>query len=120
MGSFITTLTIDLYSDKCKKTIIIVPDIDFATQVYNNYITKCNKNAEKLFVFIYKKIYDTLPKEIANNINEYSDYKGDCENYSMSLEELMEKKILFIKINNVNEIHDILNITERKTYMTIL
>jgi len=75
---------------------------------------------EKLFVFIDKEDYIRLPLNMIEEIDEksFNDFQGN--NPAMTLSELLNKDIVYVKINNKKEINKILelrtNFTKNKNY----
>jgi hypothetical protein len=65
---------------------------------------------EKLFVFINKNDYKILPEDMANEIDNksFDDFQG--ENPEMTLHDLLNKDIVYVKYNNKNEINEILDL----------
>jgi len=106
-------MNIKIYFNNKSKEIEIIPENDLATQIFNIFLENFKKDCN-IFIFIKKEIYENLPKDIVENIDEFGEDKID------TLEELMAKRVLFIRINNISDIEDILNISDRKSYVKIV
>jgi hypothetical protein len=100
-----------LEGHKSIEEFLIEPSIDFATQLFN--ISK-----RKIFVFIDKNIYDNLPKETCEQIDEV-DFEDtisqDGEPPKVTLEEILEKKVVFVKYINKNFVNELISLRYKFT-----
>jgi len=81
---------------------------DFNTEIHN-LTNQCNT-----FVYINKLLWDALPSEALDVISEY-EYDGDVVHSEQDLNELLAKKLLYVKIANVSDI-DILETYNKTVY----
>jgi hypothetical protein len=69
---------------------------------------------ENTFVYIDEKTYDLLPRETIESIDENTMNVDDIspEQYEETLENILSKKIVFVKINDPHEIETVNTLRE--------
>jgi len=102
---------------------IISEDAEYTLDINEELYEVLN---EKIFVYLTEEIYNSFPKEITENMDDFNleDTIPDSEgNVNVTLEEILNKKIVFIKYKNINEAQVInnmrYNITSEEHYVLI-
>jgi hypothetical protein len=101
-------LTAEIFN---RNRLIDTKEIEIDEKSTSLETTLYNFNRKKIFVFITKKIYNSLNKEITQEIDNIS-FPESIENSPITLEDILNKKVLFVKYNLEYEIKEIIKLRE--------
>jgi len=104
----------------CKNKLIKTSIIEKIETLENIIYSKIKKN---IFVFISKKMYNSLNPEITKEIDNISFPDDISNNKSKSLEEILSMKVVFVKYNLEYEIEEVTKLRshyDNKNYFVIL